>query len=60
MEEQSYINWQESAVHTRSKIEVYELLRMKGGYNLPPMEQADREYIYDIMTGSKKVRFDCY
>ena len=24
------------------------------------MEQANREYIYDIMTGSKKVRFLCY
>ena len=30
MEEQSYINWQEAAVHTRSKREVYELLKMKG------------------------------
>ena len=42
MEEQSCINWQEAAVHTRSKREVYELLRMKRGYYLPPMEQADR------------------
>ena len=53
--EQSYINWQEASVHTRSKSEIYQLLRMKGGYYLPPMEQADREYIYDIMTGGKKV-----
>ena len=47
-------------MHTRSKREVYELLRMNGGYYLPPMEQADRDYIYDIMTGTKKVRFLCY
>ena len=32
MEEQSYIDWQEAAVHTRLKREVYELLRIKGGY----------------------------
>ena len=57
MEEQSYVNLQEAAVHSRSKREVYELLSMKGGYYFPPMEQTDREYIYDITTGSKKIRF---
>ena len=57
MEEQSYINWQEASVHTRSKNEIYQLLRLKGGYYLPPIEKADRDYIYDIMTGEKKVSF---
>ena len=47
-------------MHTRLKREVYELLKIKGGYYLSPIEQANREYIFDIMTGSKKVRFLCY
>ena len=47
-------------MHARSKREVYELLKMKGGYNLSPIEQTNREYIYDIMTRSKKVWFLCY
>ena len=55
MEQQNYINWLEASIYTRSKSEVYQLLRIKGGYYLPPIEQANREYIYDIMTGSKKV-----
>ena len=53
--EQDCINWQEVSVHTKSKKEIYQLLRVRGGYYLPPIEQADREYIHDLLTGAKKV-----
>ena len=55
MEEEDCINWQEVSVHVRSKREIYQLMCLKGGYYLPPVEQADSDYIHDIMTGEKKV-----
>ena len=57
MEKEDHINWQEASVHTSLKSEIYQLLRVRGGYYLPPIEQDNRDYIYDIMIGKKKVPF---
>ena len=54
-DDQTYINWQEVSIHTKSKKEIYDLLRLRGGYYLPPIEQIDKDYIFDITTGAKKV-----
>lgn len=53
-ESQDYINWKEVSVHVRSKREVYQLMSLQGGYYLPPIEQTNRDYIHDIITGKKK------
>ena len=54
-QDQDSINWQEVSVHAKSNKEIYQLLRIRGGYYLPPIEQVDREYIHDLLTGAKKV-----
>ena len=54
---QTFINWQEVSIHARSKKEIYDLLCIRGGYYLPPIEQTNRDYIYDVMSGAKKVTF---
>ena len=45
----------EFGVVARSKREAYDLLSIKGGYYLPPIEQAKVDYISDILSGDKKV-----
>ena len=56
-EDQAFINWQEVSIHARSKKEIYDLLCLRGGYYLPPIEQTDKDFIFDIMSGTKKVTF---
>ena len=45
----------EFGVVSRSKREAYDLLIIKGGYYLPPIEQAKADFIPDILSGDKKV-----
>ena len=40
-----------------SKGEVYRLLKVRGQYYLQPKNMASAEFISDIMSGKKKVRF---
>ena len=42
-------------VTCRSKKEVYDILTVRGGYYLPLIEQANSDYISDILSGEKLV-----
>ena len=45
----------EFGVIARSKKEVYDLMTVTGGYYLPTIEQANFDYISDILSGDKNV-----
>ena len=47
----------EFGIVCHSKKEVYDILTINGGYFLPPIEQADSDYIADILSGEKLVSF---
>ena len=42
MEDHRYINLQEASVHTRDKNEIDQMLEIKGGFSLLPIEQTDK------------------
>ena len=50
----------EFEIVTQSKREVHDILTVKGGYYLPPIEQANADYISDILSGDKTVCFRTY
>ena len=41
-----------------SKGEIYRLLKDRGQYYLPPKNMASADFICDVMSGAKKVRFN--
>ena len=43
----------EFGIVSQSKKEVYGMLTIKGGYYLPSIEQANADYIFDILSGDK-------
>ena len=45
----------EFGIVSQSKKEVYDVLTVEGGYFLPPIEQANADYISDILSGNKIV-----
>ena len=45
----------EFGIVSQSKKEVYDVLTIEGGYYLPPIEQANADYISDILSGDKMV-----
>ena len=54
------MNQREFTVHefgivSQSKKEVYDVLTVEGDYFLPPIEQANADYISDILSGDKIV-----
>ena len=42
------------AIHAKSKKEVYHVLTVEGGLYLPPIIDANKNYIQNIMRGFKK------
>ena len=52
MEKEITIN--DIAIHAKSKKEIYHVLTVEGGLYLPPMMDANKRYIQDIMRGIKK------
>ena len=47
----------EFRIVSQSKKEVYDVLTIEGGYYLPPIEQANADYISDILSGDKMAFF---
>ena len=52
------MNQREFTVHefgivSQSKKEAYDVLTVEGGYFLPPIEQANADYISDILSSDK-------
>ena len=45
----------EFGIVSQSKREVYDVLTIEGGYYLPPIEQANADYISDNLSGDKIV-----
>ena len=45
----------EFGIVSQSKKEVYGVLTVEGGYYLPPIEQANADYISDILKGDKLI-----
>ena len=39
-----------------SKKEMYRILQLEGDVHLPPIAQANHEYVSGILTGTKKVQ----
>lgn len=55
MENFETLNWREAAAKARSKREVYNLMVRKGELYLCPESEANADYVYDVLTGRKKV-----
>ena len=55
MEKEITIN--DIAIHARSKKEIYHVLTAEGGLYLPPIMDADRKYIQNIVRGLKKFMY---
>ena len=53
--EQREFTVHEFGIVSQSKREVYDILTVKGGYYLPPIEQANANYISDVLSGDKIV-----
>ena len=53
--ENSFLTFNQFGAAARSKRETYDMLTIKGGYYLPPIDQANSDYISDILSGDKKV-----
>ena len=45
----------EFGIVSQSKREVYDILTVEGGYYLPSIEQANANYISDVLSGDKIV-----
>ena len=43
------------SIRARSKKEMYRLLQLEADVYLPPIQQANRKFIADILAGKKKV-----
>ena len=52
MEKEITIN--DISIHAKSKKEIYHVLTVEGGIYLPPMMDANKKYIQNIMRGHKK------
>ena len=55
MEEEKDFMVHELGNASRSKKEVYDILTVKGGFYLPPIELANSDYISDILSDEKLV-----
>lgn len=55
MNEANSMNIKQFAVTAQCKAEAYDRFTVMGGYCLPPLEQANADYIADIMSGQKLV-----
>jgi hypothetical protein len=55
MEEDSNLNINELSIKCQSKKEVYSVLQVEGHYYLPPLAEANSDYISDVVSGDKKV-----
>ena len=53
--EQREFTVHEFGIVSQSKREVYDILTVEGGYYLPPIEQANANYISDVLSGDKIV-----
>ena len=56
MEKQS-MSLRQISVRARSKKEIYRILQLEGDVYLPPIIQANRKYVADIVSGKKMVSF---
>ena len=54
MESNSELTVQMCAIKAKSKLEMYRLLSTDGKVYLPPMKQANYNYIRGVLTGKKK------
>ena len=52
---QREFTFHELGIVSQSKKEVYDVLTIVRGYFLPPIEQANADYISDILNGDKIV-----
>ena len=49
---------QDVSIHARSKRELYRMLQLEGDVYLPPLSQANHDYVSGILSGKRKVRVD--
>ena len=49
------ISVRQISIRVRSKKEMYRLLQLEADVYLPPIQQANRRFIADIVSGKKKV-----
>ena len=53
------MSWRLISIRARSKKEFYRILQLEADAYLPPIHQANRKYIAEVISGKKKVRISC-
>ena len=53
------MTWRQISIRARSKKEFYRILQLEADDYLPPIHQANKKYIAEVIYGKKKVHISC-